>query len=97
MLILTGSEKAEEDYLIVLDKLWLYEVKPELDRFSPKTMPSTDLHTGTVVKSNRDEGSVAAEINLLSAQVGALQETMQDLYESVFASDLAGRHDKNRG
>ena len=33
--------------------------------------------------------SVANEIKMLSTQVGALQETMEDLYEMIFESRLS--------
>ncbi|MCP4702767.1 MAG: MotA/TolQ/ExbB proton channel family protein [Gammaproteobacteria bacterium] len=94
MLMLTWIEKAEENYLITLDELWLYEIKPELSLRLPKTAIPAAPAAGTAAAANHEEGSVAAEISLLSAQVGALQETMQDLYESVFASSLARRGDQ---
>lgn len=91
MLILTWIEKAEENYLIILDELWLYEIKPKLTPRLPRTGVPATLEAGLPETVPRENASVAAELNLLSAQVGALQETMQDLYETVFASNLAGR------
>ena len=38
--------------------------------------------------------SVANEIKLLSTQIGALQETMEDLYETTFANKIEQNNGK---
>jgi hypothetical protein len=38
--------------------------------------------------------SVANEIKLLSTQIGALQETMEDLYETTFADKIEQNNGK---
>jgi biopolymer transport protein ExbB/TolQ len=94
MLMMTWFEKAEENYLITLDELWLYDIKPKLSAKLPK--PSAVIsaipgqQTATV---NPEFQSISEELKLLTTQVSALQETMGDLYETVFASSL-GRIEK---
>jgi len=81
MLMMTWFEKAEDNYLMTLDELWLYELKPKfLARIIAQTQSVSVVAT--------EQESMTEEIKLLSAQVGALQQTMENLYESVFASSL---------
>ena len=94
MLLLTRVEKSEENYLIVLDQFWLYKIKPDLCQRLPQTMITQPAVSVLPTTAPQENGSVAAEINLLSAQVEALRETMQDLYETVFASNLSKHSDK---
>ncbi len=80
MLMMTWFEKAEDNYLMTLDELWLYEIKP---KFSAQIKTRTQS-----VPVANEQDSMTDEIKLLSAQVGALQQTMENLYESVFVSSL---------
>jgi hypothetical protein len=83
MLMMTWFEKAEDNYLMTLDELWIYELKPKmLARITNITQ------TQSVSTVATEEKSMTEEIKLLSAQVGALQQTMENLYESLFASSL---------
>jgi hypothetical protein len=83
MLMMTWFEKAEENYIITLDEFWLYDLKPKLSARMEQTMQS----------SGGAQESINEELRLLAAQVGALQKTMEDLYETVFASSLNLRGD----
>ncbi len=83
MLMMTWFEKAEDNYLMTLDELWLYELKP---KFLARLTNIAQTQPLPVVAT--EQQSMADELKLLSAQVGALQQTMANLYESVFASSL---------
>jgi hypothetical protein len=83
MLMMTWFEKAEDNYLMTLDELWIYELKP---KFLVKI--KNIVQTPSVSALATEDKSITEEIKLLSAQVGALQQTMENLYESVFASSL---------
>lgn len=83
MLMMTWFEKAEDNYLMTLDELWIYELKPKF-----LTRITNIVQTQSVPAMATEEKSMTEEIKLLSAQVGALQQTMENLYESVFASSL---------
>ncbi|KHD06518.1 hypothetical protein PN36_10815 [Candidatus Thiomargarita nelsonii] len=81
MLMMTWFEKTEENYIIILDEVWLYDLKPKLSaRISHEQ--NRQMSIGGEQQSSNEE------LKLLAAQVGALQKTMQDLYETVFASSL---------
>ncbi len=83
MLMMTWFEKAEDNYLMTLDELWIYELKPKiLARITNTAQTQSDSTVAT------EENSITEELKLLSAQVGALQQTMENLYESIFASSL---------
>jgi hypothetical protein len=81
MLMMTWFEKAEDNYLMTLDELWIHELKP---KFLARRI--IQMQSISVVATEQE--SMTDEIKLLSAQVGALQQTMENLYESVFASSL---------
>lgn len=88
MMTMIWLEKREEAYLIQLDQQWFHEIKPRLEAFdgafaAAQSMPGAADATMAPVQS------VANEIKLLSTQVGALQETMEDLYEMIFESRLS--------
>lgn len=85
MLMMTWIEKAEENYVIALDELWLYELKPKL---SARLKGITPEQTVQTTATGGDQQPISEELRLLAAQVGALQKTMEDLYETVFASSL---------
>jgi len=83
MLMMTWFEKAEENYIIILDEVWLYDLKPKLS-----ARISHEQNMQQSMTSGGEQQSTNEELKLLAAQVGALQKTMQDLYETVFASSL---------
>ena len=96
MMLMLTIEKSEEAYLIDLDERWFHDIKPALEKAgitSYVTGSGVQISTGV---SSGDAGTqqVAGEIKQLSTQVKALQETMEDLYETVFTSKL---NDKNLG
>ena len=99
MMFMLALEKSEEAYLIDLDERWFHDVKPLLQQQS--LMASTSLGsahyniTDIDVSGNSEANNkvVANEIKHLSTQIKALQETMEDLYETVFTSKL-GNIDK---
>ncbi len=86
MMVMIWLEKQEEAYLIDLEEDWFHSIKPKIS----KPVLTTSTTAGTVVAGSTDSGgqAVASEIKLLSTQIKALQETMEDLYETVFASKL---------
>lgn len=88
MMTMIWLEKREEAYLIQLDQQWFHDIKPKLEQHTRLT-PSTSTSTGADGEAAASVQSVANEINLLSTQVGALQETMEDLYEMIFESRLS--------
>ena len=88
MMTMISLEKREEAYLIQLDQQWFHEIKPRLEyeaggSAAGATMVAADGTNMAPVQS------VANEIKMLSTQVGALQETMEDLYEMIFESRLS--------
>ena len=88
MMTMISLEKREEAYLIQLDQQWFHEIKPRLE------YESGGLAAGASVVAADGSNmapvqSVANEIKMLSTQVGALQETMEDLYEMIFESRLS--------
>lgn len=88
MLLLTWAEKAEENYLITLDELWAHELRPQLRRRArvPVCVPVED--PAPAVAPTADLTGLSAQVQLLTAQVSALQATMHDLYETLFESSL---------
>ncbi len=56
----------------------------------PETMQAATLGTGSAT-SDASTQAVANEIKLLSSQIKALQETMEDLYETIFTSKLSDK------
>ena len=90
MMTMIWLEKREEAYLIQLDQQWFHEIKPRLEyevaglaAVSGSPVVAADGTNMAPVQS------VANEIKMLSTQVGALQETMEDLYEMIFESRLS--------
>ncbi len=91
MMFMLALEKDEEAYLIDLEERWSHDIKPVLLPFSATAVtPLTGSSmTGTeVVTHSSDSSAVAGEIKVLSTQIKALQETMEDLYETIFTSNL---------
>ena len=96
MMMMIWLEKQEESYLIHLDEIWYHDIKP---LFASKQAIATSTTTDGVISQNTstDSGvvqSVADEIKLLSTQIGALQETMEDLYESTFSEAVDTKNGK---
>lgn len=94
MLMITWLEKSEEHYLANLDKQWLYRLKPLILKQLPRHWQQADgtsLNAAMQGSHLSQEGTqdISAELKLLSTQVGALQKTMEDLYETVFVARLA--------
>jgi len=94
MMFMLTLEKEEEAYLIELDERWFHNIKPLLQQQSlleNGTVPSN--HISVVSESNESANTkiIANEIKLLSTQIKALQETMEDLYETVFTSKLGNK------
>lgn len=96
MMIMIWLEKQEEGYLIDLDENWFHNVKPSLTQryLDAISIANIGISQSGVSQNGRansnDTGNavVANEIKLLSTQIKALQETMEDLYETVFTSKL---------
>ena len=94
MMLMLTIEKSEEAYLIDIDERWFHNIKPALESAgltSRASTPSSSSHSQTMVNGGSStEGTqrVASEMKQLSTQVKALQETMEDLYESIFTSKL---------
>lgn len=91
MMLMLTLEKAEEAYLIDLDETWFHDIKPALQTLAGKVSQGSATQTITSNGSAVPDTStqiVANEIKLLSSQIKALQETMEDLYETVFTSKL---------
>lgn len=95
MMLMLSLEKDEEAYLIDLDEKWFHDVKPQLlKKLQPNIINST-IKSETKSSASSDKSVlVAKEITLLSTQIKALQETMEDLYETVFTSKLNDDSDK---
>ena len=89
MMTMIWLEKREEAYLIQLDQQWFHEIKPRLETFTGQTAITTANTEAGSSAEMAPVQSVANEIKLLSTQVGALQETMEDLYEMIFESRLS--------
>lgn len=92
MMLMLSLEKTEESYLIDLDERWFHDIKPDLQNHYGKTGNGNSSNTQGVISGSTDSSAstqvVANEIKLLSSQIKALQETMEDLYETVFTSKL---------
>lgn len=95
MMLMLSLEKDEEAYLIDLDEKWFHDVKPLLqkNRNSSSLITSEVTAEGVVIATDNSQ-VIAKEITLLSTQIKALQETMEDLYETVFTSKLKDDSDK---
>ncbi|GAA0414568.1 hypothetical protein GCM10009133_23690 [Cocleimonas flava] len=92
MMLMLTLEKTEEAYLIELDERWYHDIKPLLADVNGNTAASTGTTTtvsSTAQASNDSNNKVAGEIKLLSTQIKALQETMEDLYETIFTSKIS--------
>ncbi|PID47392.1 MAG: hypothetical protein CSB47_00670 [Proteobacteria bacterium] len=87
MMTMIWLEKREEAYLTQLDQQWFHGIKPKLEAFDRYSTVHSNSADGSTAMAPVQ--SVANEIRLLSAQVGALQETMEDLYEMIFESRLS--------
>ena len=89
MMLMISLEKSEESYLINLDESWFHDIKPVLLPLYNKHNVQNTLNPSSVhIQNNTDTNAIAGEIKLLSTQIKALQETMEDLYETVFTSKL---------
>lgn len=89
MMLMISLEKSEEAYLINLDENWFHDIKPALlNRYESDNLQGISNATFAPSQPNADTKIVAGEIKLLSTQIKALQETMEDLYETVFTSNL---------
>ena len=88
MMTLIALEKREEAYLIQLDQQWFHEIKPRLEFVVGGVNVGSNVVTADGTNMAPVQ-SVANEIKMLSTQVGALQETMEDLYEMIFESRLS--------
>lgn len=98
MMLMLTLEKSEEAYLIDLDERWFHDIKPLLSNGNSQTIAklSTSTASTSTTDSNASNNKVAGEIKLLSTQIKALQETMEDLYETIFTSNVTSSlNDKN--
>jgi len=96
MMMMLWLEKQEEAYLIHLDETWFHDIKP-LFASKASTAPMMVAADGALVQTagtDTSVQSVANEIKLLSTQIGALQETMEDLYETTFANKIEQNNGK---
>ncbi|MCK5726276.1 MAG: MotA/TolQ/ExbB proton channel family protein [Thiotrichaceae bacterium] len=95
MMLMLALEKEEEAYLINLDEMWYHDIKPLLqtqsDRVNTVITTGSEVETGVSSSSDNSTQVVANEIKQLSTQVKALQETMEDLYETIFTSKLTDK------
>lgn len=89
MMTMIWLEKREEAYLIRLDQQWFHEIKPRLEYEIGGLATSATNVVAADGTNMAPVQSVANEIKMLSTQVGALQETMEDLYEMIFESRLS--------
>ena len=95
MMLMLSLEKDEEAYLIDLDEKWYHDIKPLLQKnMSKPSITSPQVTADGVVVATDSSKVVAKEITLLSTQIKALQETMEDLYETVFTSKLKDDSEK---
>lgn len=94
MMLMLTIEKSEEAYLIDLDERWYHDIKPALETAGMTSKRSSSgIVIGTSATASGNGSSeetqlVAGEMKQLSTQVKALQETMEDLYETIFTSKL---------
>ena len=96
MMLMIWSEKNEEMYLIEVEDKWQHEIKPKLTQKN-SVASDTTIHSSistssaqtvtTNTNSSNANSMVASEIKQLSLQVKALQETMEDHYESTFSKN----------
>lgn len=100
MMLMLSLEKNEEAYLLDLDEKWFHDIKPlfqekftQKDNTAIRSSTTASSTENTTVSSDNSQ-AVAKEITLLSTQIKALQETMEDLYETVFTSKLKDGTDK---
>ena len=95
MMLMLSLEKDEEAYLIDLDETWFHNIKPLLKQKTAQTssVVTQSNEAGELITTTQSH-DVANEITLLSTQIKALQETMEDLYETVFTSKLKDDSDK---
>ncbi len=92
MMFMLTLEKDEEAYLIDLDERWFHDVKPLLQQRTllegNSSVSPQAIATSGGGDSSASTKAVANEVKNLSTQIKALQETMEDLYETVFTSKL---------
>lgn len=94
MMLMLTLEKSEEAYLIDLDERWFHDIKPLLNNGNNLTTVNSSTtvvgasSSDSNASNNESNNKVAGEIKLLSTQIKALQETMEDLYETIFTSKL---------
>lgn len=95
MMLMLSLEKSEEAYLIDLDEKWFHDIKPLLQKNinNGSTITSQTTTDGIMLATDNSQ-NIANEITLLSTQIKALQETMEDLYETVFTSKLNEKSNK---
>ena len=93
MMLMLSLEKNEEAYLLDLDEKWFHDIKPLLQNNMNGSSTITQITADGVVTKDNSQ-NIANEITLLSTQIKALQETMEDLYETVFTSKLNDKIDK---
>lgn len=95
MMLMLSLEKDEEAYLIDLDEKWFHDIKPLLVKSTQQSLSQNTIQSAEGIVAVADNSqAVANEITLLSTQIKALQETMEDLYETVFTSKLNERSNK---
>lgn len=96
MMFMISLEKSEEAYLISLDESWFHDIKPALlvQSKQNQVLVAPITSTAPLQGNEADTNIVAGEIKLLSTQIKALQETMEDLYETVFTSKLTDNDKK---
>jgi biopolymer transport protein ExbB/TolQ len=88
MMMMLWLEKQEEAYLIHLDETWFHDIKPLFTTSHASNIIMTAEGGAVMGSSDPSVQAVADEIKLLSTQIGALQETMEDLYETTFAERI---------
>ncbi len=94
MMLMLSLEKNEEAYLIDLDEKWFHNIKPLLQKNIQTNVTVSSNTIDGVVTATDNSQNVAKEITLLSTQIKALQETMEDLYETIFTSKLNEKSDQ---
>ena len=96
MMLMLTLEKSEESYLIDLDERWFHDIKPLLQNTNDVSAINLSATVSEPTSdSSASNNKVAGEIQLLSTQIKALQETREDLYETVFTSALNDKNPKN--
>ena len=75
-----------------MDERWFHDVKPLLQQHTlledNSAVSPQVIAASSIGDSSASTKAVANEVKNLSTQIKALQETMEDLYETVFTSKL---------